>query len=1104
MWHATPTERRKTSASSTGDKPEAVSVWLLGGFRVSVGNETIGESSWRLRKAASLVKLLALARDHQLHREQVMDLLWPDLGKRAASNNLRRVLHAARRVLDPTAGSHYLASRGETLALCPSIDLRVDVEAFEEAAAAARRSREPAAYRAAIELYAGELLPDDRYEPWVEDRREEIRRLYLTLLIELGGLYEQLGDYGRAVEPLRRAVCEEPTNEEGHASLIRLYALSGRQAEALAQYETLQQTLSRELGVEPSTATRRLREEIAGGRFRSTGHPDRLHERPPGAGKHNLPAPRTSFIGREREIVEIKRALAMTRLLTLTGTGGSGKTRLALEVARDLVGMYPHGVWFVELAPLTEEELVPHAVAQAVGVQERPGQPLVDTLAEVLRGRELLLILDNCEHLVEAAAGLADTLLDACPRLRVLATSREALNVAGEANRPVLPLGVPAAQRELTVEELEGAESVRLYLERARHRNPSFTLTPENTRAVAEICRWLDGIPLAIELAAVRTGTMSVEQISERLRDSLELLSDGNRTATLRQRTLQGALDWSHNLLNEAERVLFRRLSVFMGGWTLEEAEVVGSGTSIGRGAVLELLSGLVDKSLVVSRMNGGGEPRYRMLEVIRQYALEKLEKSGEAATTKRRHAEFFCALAEETEPGLRGPEQGRWLERLETEYDNMRVALSWALESGEADLGLRLAGALEPFWDVRGYYDEGRRWLEEALAKGGRLSARAKALGRLGWLAYDQGDLDRAVEVAEEGLELCKEVEIEESRTARFRDMLGNVASIRGDFEGARNLFEESLAFYREAGDAWGIARSLLHLGNVSVGRGDHEQAIELYEKGLAVSRESGYAAMLPLFLISLGREFLLQGDCERATALNEEAVALCRERRGGLVAGLGEHAQTALNNLGWVALVQGDHERANALHLESLALSEELGDKRIAAESIEGLACVAGARGEDERAARLFGAARTLQEAVGYHHTPVEGVLREPYLAAVRSRLDGAVWQAAFAEGQAMTLEEAIKYGLASEEVAASLSSTSEPPRGAQQSAALTYREEEIAALVARGLTNRQIASELTISEHTVATHVRKILKRLSLHSRSQLTAWLTQRRLSSSHLG
>ena len=1086
-------ERMTRSKASTGEDREAVRIWLLGTFRVSVADRTIEEGSWRLRKAANLVKQLALASGHRLHREQAMDLLWPDLGRRAASNNLRRVLHAARRVLDPTAGSHYLVSQDDSIALCPGGDLWVDVEAFEEAAATAHRSRNPAAHRAALDLYAGELLPSDRYEVWVEDRREQLRRTYLTLLLELGGLYEERGEYGRAIGTLRTVVAEEPANEEGHAGLMRIYAGSNRQAEAFAQYERLYEVLSKKLGAEPSNAIHRLREEIAGGTFQSAGIPGHLQEEPTDASKHNLPPPRTSFVGREREIVEIKRALAMTRLLTLTGAGGSGKTRLALEVARDLVGIYEDGVWFVELAPLTEGELVPQAVAQIVGVSERPGQPLVDTLAEILRVRELLLVLDNCEHLVDAAAGLADTVLNSCPEVRVLATSREALNIAGETNRPVSPLIVPALQSEPTVEELEGAESVRLYVERAQHRNPSFTLTTENARAVAEICRWLDGMPLAIELAAVRTGAMSVEQISERLKSSFRLLNSGSRMTTLRQRTLQGALDWSHDLLKNPERVLFRRLSAFMGGWTLEEAEVVGAGNSIGKCEVLELLSGLVDKSLIVAGVTGGGAARYRMLELIRQYALEKLDESGEAEAVKRRHAEYFLALAEESEPCLRESEQERWLGRLETEYDNMRTALSWALECCEAELGLRLAGALEPFWDGRGYYDEGRRWLEEALKKGGRLPARAKALEKLGWLAYDQGDLDRAVEVAEEGLKLGDEVEIENCRTARFRDILGNVARIHGDFEGASILFEESLALYQEAGDEWGIARSLLQLGRVAVGRGDHERAIELYEEGLSLSRKSGYAAMLPLYLIDLGYEFLLQGDHGRAAALNEEALALYRERgrRGNRVAGLGEHAQTALNNLGWVELARGDYERAQGLYVESLELSKELGDKLVAAKSIEGLACVAGTR-EAESAAKLFGAARMLREAIGYYYTPIESAMREPYLVRARSRLGEVAWEAAFDDGQVLTSEEAIEYALQSKEPTTTLSTTPEP----QQSVVLTRREQEVAALVARGLSNRQIASTLSISEHTAATHVRRILKKLGFKSRAQIGTWLAGR--------
>ena len=378
-----------------------------------------------------------------------MDLLWPDSATRAASNNLRQVVYGARKVLDPSSDSsgRYLSLRDERLFLCPDGQLWVDVEAFEETAAIARRSREPATYRAAIDLYAGELLPEDRYEEWAEGRRNELRQLYLALLIELAGLYEGREEYALAIEALRKATAEEPTLEEAHVSLMRLHALSGRPERALAQYERLRDALQKGIGTRPTEATRRLRDEIAAGRLLPTSPADAAQPVPSDGAKHNLPAPRTSFVGREREMVEVKRTLTMTRLLTLTGTGGSGKTRLAIEVARDLVGTYPDGVWLVELAPLSERELVAQEVANVLGVQERPGEPLVDTLVEALAGKEMLLVLDNCEHLVEAAARLVDTLLASCPHLRVLATSREPLGVSGEVNWAVPPLSLPGSRR---------------------------------------------------------------------------------------------------------------------------------------------------------------------------------------------------------------------------------------------------------------------------------------------------------------------------------------------------------------------------------------------------------------------------------------------------------------------------------------------------------------------------------------------------------------------------------------------------------------------------------------------------------------------------------
>jgi DNA-binding SARP family transcriptional activator len=544
-----------------------VRIRLLGGFGVSVGSRSLEGSVWRLRKAAHLVKLLALSSGHRMHREQVMEVLWPDLGSGAAANNLRQILHSARRILgtDPSAASRYLALRDEQLVLCPEGNLWVDVEAFEEAAAAARRSKDPAGYRTAIELYAGELLPEDRYEEWAQGRREELRRLHLALLVELANLYEERGEHEPAFEALRRVVAEEPGLEEGHVGLMRLYALSGRHQEALSQYKRLRDALSGHLSTEPGATTRALHDEIAAGRFPP---PQPLPTAPLREGsldteKHNLPAPRTSFVGREREMVEVKPALAMTRLLTLTGAGGSGKTRLALEMARDLTGIYPDGVWLVELAGLSEGELVPQAVAGALAVRESPGQPLTDTLVDTLRAKEMLLVMDNCEHLLDSAAWLADTLLDSCPHLRVLATSREPLDVEGEVLWRVPPLSSPEADEQIAAADLTRYDAARLFVERTRLRSPDFEVTPDSIGAITQICRRLDGIPLAIELAAARMGALSVEQIAERLNNSLKLLTGGGRTAIPRQRTLRGALDWSHGLF------LGRRQLMILTPWPL-------------------------------------------------------------------------------------------------------------------------------------------------------------------------------------------------------------------------------------------------------------------------------------------------------------------------------------------------------------------------------------------------------------------------------------------------------------------------------------------------------------------------------------------------------
>jgi predicted ATPase/DNA-binding CsgD family transcriptional regulator len=800
-------------------------------------------------------------------------------------------------------------------------------------------------------------------------------------------------------------------------------------------------------------------------------------------------------------MLEVKRELEITRLLTLTGTGGSGKTRLALEVARDLMEAYSDGVWFVELAPLSEEALVPKAVAEALEVPERPDEPLAETLKEVLGTRELLIVLDNCEHLLEATAQLVDVLLDSCPRLRVLATSREGLGVEGELRWPVPPLNAPDPRYSFMVEELERSESARLFLARARNRDPSFALTAGNAQAVAEVCNKLEGIPLAIELAAARVGTLSLEQISERLEGSLELLTGGGRTAAPRQRTIRGTLDWSHELLCERERKVFRRLSVFAGGFSLEASEVVVSDESIGQSEVLELLSGLVEKSLVIAELAAeSGGVRYRLLDTIRQYAQEKLEQSGEIEDVKRAHAEYFLALAEEAEPELIGPREAEWFERLVEELDNFRAALSWAPVHGEAELSLRLAGVLGSFWFWEGHSSEGHGWLEGALNQEGPTSvlARAKALGAASLLASQLSDYARAREAAEEGLRLSKEAGTEDSHRpffvwnsppTFFLNRLANVSMEEGDHERARALGEESLAQSRQSNEVQGIVWSLLTLAIAATLRADYEQAERSYAEGMSLVRELDSAYARFLYLQNWGWTTLLQGDPARATALIEEAVDLARERRRGFMGLLSR----PLDNLGWAALLGGELGRAKAQFAENLMLSKERGNKGTLLMSLEGLACVAGAEGEGLRAARLFGAAEALMEKIDYRLVPQERAVLEPYRASVRSQLGEAAWEEAVAEGGALGLDQAIWYALSKGKPSKRLpptrsqpevSSTPEHPGG------LSPREVEVLGLVAEGLTNAQVAQRLFLSPRTVQRHLNSIYHKLGASSRAAAT--------------
>jgi predicted ATPase/class 3 adenylate cyclase/Flp pilus assembly protein TadD len=724
---------------------------------------------------------------------------------------------------------------------------------------------------------------------------------------------------------------------------------------------------------------------------------------------NNLPLQPTPLVGREREVEEIVGRLRSeeVRLLTLTGPGGTGKTRLALQVGADLLEEFDDGVFFVSLATITDPELVPSSIAGPLRVRESAEQPLMETIKSYLQHKHLLLFLDNFEQVLKGAL-VVGNLVGACPKLKVLATSRIPLRLYGEQEFPVPPLALPDQKALPPLEALTQYEAVRLFVERARAVKADFSLTTKNAAAVAEICARLDGLPLAIELAAARVRILPPQALLRRLGNRLQLLKGGPRNLPNRQQTLRKTIDWSYDLLTEEERTLLGRLSVFTGGSTLEAIEEICDPE--GGLEALERVESLLEKSLLRREDGTGEELRFAMLETLQEYAREKLEESGEARQIERRHAEYFLQLAEEAERELKGSDQLEWLQSLEAEHDNMRVALSWALGQEKGELGLRLAGALWRFWWMRGYDSEGRRWLEEALKAGGRgsIESRAMALAGVGRLARDQGDLDRAEEASQEGLELLVEEATQRSEAKLHLLLsLGHVALEREDYSRATELFEEGLTLSRKMGSGWGLARFVMSLATVIHEQGDLERARELYEESIDLYRERGDKLGLARCLNNLGLVVYSLGDLGRAAKLTEESVSLLE------ALGAGADTAVGLCNLGWMALLRSDLGRAGDFFEESLVLAWDTGTKPILLTTLEGYSCVAGARGEARRAARLWGAAQSLE---------TEGIPRDTdwleeadeRISAARSDLGEQAWEEALAKGRAMRLEEAVSYAL------------------------------------------------------------------------------------------
>lgn len=826
----------------------------------------------------------------------------------------------------------------------------------------------------------------------------------------------------------------------------------------------------------------------------------------------NLPLPLNSFVGRRQEMAAVKRLLPEHRLLTLTGAGGCGKTRLATQVARDLQAAYRHGVWLLEFAALTEAALVPQLAASVLGVREQAGGPVEQTLAAALRTQHLLLLFDNCEHLASACAFLARNLLKNCPHVQILATSREPLGLPGEAVWIVPPLALPEqrpwrspASEQESLAAYGQADAIQLFVDRAQTVSPQFRLTAENGPWVATICRRLDGMPLAIELAAAHLRVLSARQIAERLDDRFELLTSRLRTAPERHQTLEAALDWSYALLTDAEKRMFSRLSVFANGWTLEAAGTVCAPPEAEPLAALNILSRLVDKSLVVVKQTNG-DYRYSLLETIRDYARQKLGQAGQAEVyrTKEQHLDFFARWAEAGAGHLQGPKQAAWLEKFGMEHDNVRAALEWSQHSGsKGQQGLRLAAAYGYFWRLRGYLSEGRARLAAVLEAGSaqaRTRTRASALLWAANLAYLQSDYEATRALAEEALSVSTGLGPQgRAGVARALDLLGELATEVGDYEAAGPLLEDALHLYEEIGDARGSADMRMQLGWAAMREGEYDRARIWLEESLPLFRDGGESALVGIALAGLGELAVRQGRYKEADKLLEESIALRRELndRWGIAGSLG--------TMGWVALLRRDFGRMRQLLRQSLEIRLDIGDQGGSAWCLEKLAEGAVLEGEmlppehrrrlRERAARVFGQAAAVREEVNSVIDPADKAPYERTLRKLRHALGKTAFHAAWEEGSSMPLPDLVREALAPALTQQDTARLSQAEVGRLRYGGLTPRERETAVLVAAGKSNREIAAAMTVRVKTVETYVSRILNKLGFDSRVQIATWAMQ---------
>lgn len=953
-------------------------ITLLGDFSLTYGDQVV--TAVNTARLQSLLAYLVLHRTAPQNRRHLAFLFWPDSAEGQARSNLRNLLHLLRHAL-PQADD-FLQIDSMTVQWRPDALFTLDTMAFEEALGAADQAQcvgDDRAQRTALEAaamhYRGDLLPAC-YEDWLHPERERLRQLFVTGVEHLINLLAQQKDAPAAIRHAQRLLRMDPLHETTYQQLMRLYAQLGDRAHALNTYYTCVAVLQRELGVKPSAATQTLYHRLQ----TAANHP--VAPTPPAARpSHNLPALLTSFVGRTDALATIQQALEKARLITLTGPGGFGKTRLALAVADAVIPAYPDGVWLVELGALRDAALVAPAVAKVLALAEEPARPLLTTLVDSLRDQHLLLILDTCEHLIESCAELVQTLLHACPKLRILATSRERLAVAGEVVWPVPPLTTPPLAPLATTTAnahawLQQYDAVHLLVDRIQAVLPTFTVTQQNAPALAQISVHLDGMPLALELAAARASLLSVSEIADHLDQRFQLLRSGTRDAIPRHQTLAAALDWSYDRLPPAEQVLLRRLASFDSTFTLAAAQSIctelteKTTTVLAPDTVLDLLAHLVDKSLVNVILQPAGTTRYGLLETIRAYGYDRLVAANEVTACRQRQLTFFTQLAEAAEPHLQQHDQVAWLDQLDAEQDNLRGALSWVITTPtteeQAALGLRLGGALWRFWIYRSHFSEGSTQLAKLLTATAQSTAAtgaayAKVLLGAGCLVGEQGDYAAAQELLERALARYQALALP-AGIAEAMYSLAWLANWRGDPVTARRYYEASIVLYQQLNDAAGLAWALRGLAWIDRIAGDLRQAERRIRASLQHFQTTGDLAGLCFALGGLAYIALDREEYTTAQQYAEQSLAYARQVGDQLA------VSRDLRLLGRLAAKTAHYAQAIACYRESLTLCCSLNDKYGIAQNYHGLGEAAMALADLDQATEDLQAARHYYQMIDY----------------------------------------------------------------------------------------------------------------------------------------